>query len=153
MKDDIREVLNKFLLQVKRNDHETSNFPSFYSSLKLKVGFGFGNEAKIPWITFLGKDQEPQNGIFSVYYFYKKHQKLILAYGISETNPPQKNWSLSSENQSIQDRFKEIGITPYKYGSSYVYAIYDTNRDLDWNKIRMDLETIITQYKKLLPVR
>ena len=44
--DNIREVLNRFLHQVKRNDHETKNFPSFYSGLKLKVGFGFGNEER-----------------------------------------------------------------------------------------------------------
>ena len=151
--DNIREVLNKFLQQVKRNDHETKNFPSFYSNLKLKVGFGFGNEARIPWITFLGRDQEPQNGIFPVYYFFKEHQKLILAYGISETNQPRKNWSLSSEIKSVSEYFYELGIAPYKYGSSYVHAVYDTNKDLDWNEIRLDLENIISKYKTIVPAK
>lgn len=153
MKDDIREVLNKFLLQVKRNDHETKNFPSFYSGLKLKVGFGQGKEAKIPWITFLGRDQVPKKGIFPVYYFFKEYQKLILAYGISEENIPQKKWSVSSDVKTVSEFFIELGIIPDHYRFSYIHTVYNTDQELEWNKIKTDLEEIINDYKKILPAR
>ena len=93
MKEDIKEILSSFFKQSSTDNLSSKHFPPFYSGLKLKVGFGKGNAAKISWITFLGKDQKPQNGIFPVYYFFKEHHKLILAYGISETNIPNRNCS------------------------------------------------------------
>jgi 5-methylcytosine-specific restriction protein B len=150
MREDIKEILSSFLAQVEKDNQTTNHFPSFYSGLQLKVGFGFGRTAKIPWITFLGKGQTPQDGIFPVYYFFKEHHKLILAYGISETNIPTKNWFVAPGTKTVAKYFNSFGIKPHKYGLSYVYEVYSTYKDLDWDKIQLDLDTLIDQYKKIL---
>lgn len=150
MKEDIKEILSSFFEQSKTDNITANHFPSYCSELKLKVGFGKGNVAKIPWITFLGKRQKPQNGIFPVYYFYKEHQKLILAYGISETEKPQRTWEVNSETETIAKYFNRFGITPYKYGLSYVYKVYDINENMDWNKIEEDLQALIKKYKHVI---
>ncbi len=150
MKEDIKEILTIFLKQVEDDDHSTSHYPPFYSGLELKVGFGFGNTAKIPWIAFLGAGQTPQEGIFPVFYFFKEHHKLILAYGISETKRSKKSWRAPLGVKTIAQYFKSFGITPHKYGLSYVYAVYSTFKDFDWGKIQLDLDTLIAQYKKIL---
>jgi 5-methylcytosine-specific restriction protein B len=150
MQEDLKEILVSFFAQSATGNLSPSHFPSFYSGLKLKVGFGVGRIAKISWITFLGKDQEPQDGIFPVYYFFKEHYKLILAYGISETNTPRRNWIIEPGTKTVVEYFKTIGITPYKYGSSYVYQIYDTIHDLKWKKMEMDLDNLLEKYKQIL---
>lgn len=150
MREDIKEILKTFLDQVERSDHRTNHYPISYSGLNLKVGFGFGKTAKIPWITFLGKDQSPQNGIFPVYYFFRGNHKLILAYGISETNIPKKKWNIPPNTKTVEKYFQGLRIAPYKYHHSYVYEVYDTYEDLDWNKIELDLETLINKYKQLV---
>ena len=150
MREDIKDILTNFFEQVKTDDHTTSNFPAVYSGLEMKVGYGFGRTAKIPWITFLGKEQSPQNGIFPVYYFFKEDHKLILAYGISETEKPNKNWLISPRAETVFNYFKQEGKEPHKYGLSYVYEVYDTNKDIDWNKIETDLQNLIAYYKLVM---
>jgi len=63
MREDIKDILRKFFEQVEEENHSTNHFPLFYHGLQLKVGFGFGNTAKIPWITFLGPGQTPQKNL------------------------------------------------------------------------------------------
>jgi 5-methylcytosine-specific restriction protein B len=118
--------------------------------LKLKVGFGIGNTAKIPWIAFLGAGQTPQEGIFPVYYFFKENHRMILAYGISEEKIPKLRWPVTPIMKTINTYFKERGLKPYKYGLSYVYKTYDVNKGLDWIKIEEDLNVLIGKYKTLL---
>ena len=153
MREDIKEILSSFFEQTKTDNLAANHFPLFYSSLKLKVGFGYGNVARIPWITFLGKGQKPQDGIFPVYYFFKEQNKLILAYGISETEKPHHNWSVDSGTKTVAQYFYKFGITPYKYGLSFVYEVYDTNSDLNWNQIKMDLATLIEKYKRIMQTK
>jgi len=153
MKEDIKEILSSFFEQTETHTLTANHFPPFYSGLKLKVGFGKGRAARIPWITFLDKGQKPQNGIFPVYYFFKIQKKLILAYGISETEKPQKNWSVDSETKTIAQYFNRFGISPYKYGLSYVYEVYDLSKTLDWNKIEIDLDALIEKYKKIMQTK
>jgi 5-methylcytosine-specific restriction protein B len=153
MREDIKEILTNFFEQVENDNQTTSNFPSLYAGLEMKVGFGYGRTAKIPWITFLGKDQSPQNGIFPVYYFFKDYNKLILAYGISETEKPNEMWLVSPRIETISDYFKEEGKEPHKYGLSYVYEVYDTNKDLDWKKIETDLQNLIAYYKLIMQTK
>ncbi len=150
MREDIRDILETFFLHVKNDIHSTNNFCRFYYGTKMKVGFGVGKTARIPWVTFLKDDQTPQDGIFPVYYFFKENHKLILAYGISETNIPQKKWLVPLGTKTVAQYFIRLGIKPYKYGSSYVYEVYDTNKEFDWDKIEIDLDTLIEKYKEIL---
>lgn len=150
MNEDIREILSAFLKQAKTSNLKTSHFPNTYSNLKLKVSFGQGNTARIPWASFLGNGQTTSNGFYPVYLYFKDYQKLILAYGISETNTPQLNWEINSNTQSINQYFFEKNIKPDRYGSSFVYEVYDLKKELNWNKIESDLSEIINKYKEIL---
>jgi len=150
MREDVKEILTTFFAQTKTDNLATSIYPPFYSGLKLKVGFGVGNVARIPWVAFLGKDQKVMNGIFPVYYFFKEHQRLILAYGISESEKPDKRWLVSPRIETVLIYFKKEGKEPNKYGLSYVYEAYDTNKELDWKKIETDLQNLIANYKLIM---
>ncbi|MEO6820663.1 MAG: hypothetical protein ABI204_13100, partial [Ginsengibacter sp.] len=94
-------------------------------------------------------DQKVTNGIFPVFYFFKENHKLILAYAISEAEIPKYKWLLSPRTETVSSYFKTLGIEPHKYDSSYIYEVYDTNKDLDWNKIEVDLNNLIAYYKLL----
>ncbi len=150
MQEDLQEILISFFARSATGNLSLNRFPHFYSGLKLKVGFGVGRIAKVSWITFLGKEQEPQNGIFPVYYFFKEHYKLVLAYGISETNTPKNKWVIDNGTETVTEYFKKLSITPHKYGSSYVYQVYDTTHDLNWKKMEMDLDILLEKYKQIL---
>jgi 5-methylcytosine-specific restriction protein B len=42
---------------------------------------------------FLGQDQKVSDRIYPVLLYYREAHVLILAYGISETNPPTVQWN------------------------------------------------------------
>jgi 5-methylcytosine-specific restriction protein B len=75
---------------------------------------------------------------------------MILAYGMSEENIPKLKWSITPIMKTINIYFKERGSKPYKYGLSYVYKTYDSNKELDWIKIEEDLNALINKYKLIL---
>jgi 5-methylcytosine-specific restriction protein B len=150
MKEEIKEILTTFLNQVEDNDRTTNHYPSFFSGLQLRVGFGIGKTAKIPWIAFLGHNQTPTDWIFPVFYYFKEYRRIILAYGISEENIPKLKWPITTITKTIYAYFKERGIKPHKYGLSYVFKTYDVNKELDWAKIEEDLSTLLNKYKAIL---
>ena len=150
MREDIKEILTKFFAQTETDNLATSHYTRFYSGLKLKAGFGVGRVAQIPWIAFLANEQKVMNGIFPVFYFFKEQHKLILAYGISEKEKPTKNWNAPSGTKTIMQYFRQFGIAPHAFGLSYVYEVYNTNLDLDYNKIESDLDNLIGYYKKIM---
>jgi 5-methylcytosine-specific restriction protein B len=150
MKENIKEILTIFLEQSITDNITTNQYPKEYFGLKLRLGFGRGKVAKISWVAFLEKDQTVQNGIFPVYYFFKKYHKLILAYGISETNIPKTKWNVAPNTKTIEKYFQSLRIFPYKYHASYVYDVYDTFNDFNWNKVESDLDNLIDRYKQLV---
>jgi 5-methylcytosine-specific restriction protein B len=150
MKEDIREILDNFLKQAKTDNLKTSDYPRYYSDLILKVSFGQGTPARIPWISFLGNNQKTSQGIYPVYHYHKKIDKLILAYGISETYKPKISWNLPKDSQKIKDYFESLGTKPERYGDSFVFNVYNTQSPLDWNQIENDLSQIIREYKEVL---
>jgi len=153
MQQDVKEVLRTFFEQVESGSHVTSHYPSSYSGLKLDVGFGIGKDANIPWVAFLGEQQTVQNGIFPAFYFFKAHHKLILACGVSETIKPKKIWFVPPNTKTVKQYFNELHINPYKYHYSYVYEIYSTYKDLDYDKIERDLGRLINRYKKIMQLK
>jgi 5-methylcytosine-specific restriction protein B len=82
--------LIKFLAQARTNDLGTTrnNYIQDYLGLKIRISFGMGAPANIPWISFLEGEQTTSKGIYPVYLFFKENELLVLAYGISVTNPP-----------------------------------------------------------------
>ncbi len=123
----------------------TAGFPSTYSGLKVKVSFGQGNWASITWIGFLTEGQAIQHGIYPVYLYYRDIDLLILAYGVSATNPPDVQWQIKNP-QTIGDYFKKNKINaPGKYNKSYVYKVYSGNAINE--SADNDLDNLIQTYK------
>lgn len=150
-KESFYPELIKFLEQSKTDNLKHAHYKKQHLGLKMKVSFGMAISAKIPWISFLGEGQETQNGIYPVYLLYKSKQKLILTYGISETNPPLTQWSFKNKKNTIAEYFNNNGLgQPERYGNSYVFKVYDVNSLPEKEVIENDLSQIISEYKNIL---
>ncbi|MAL23449.1 MAG: restriction endonuclease [Xanthomarina sp.] len=143
------EQLELFLKQAKTNNLKTKHFKSEYLDTTVKVSFGQGNTARIPWISFLKEPNTTSKGIYPVFLYYKEFDLLILAYGISETNEPEMVWENNSK-ETINEYFKRTyNQKPDRYGASYIFAVYDLNKELNKNKINQDLKQLISEYKSI----
>jgi 5-methylcytosine-specific restriction protein B len=119
-----------------------------YINLKIEASFGIGRANAIPWISFLGEGQTTSNGIYPVYLYFREKKLLILAYGISETHRPIKNWDLR-DPITIEAFFMKNNLgVPERYGSSFVYKTYRTDRELKKRAINSDLNNIIKIYNQ-----
>jgi len=122
-----------------------------YLDLKVEAKFGTGRASAIPWIAFLSEEDSVQNGIYPVYLYYKEKKIIILAYGISETNEPNRSWQLN-DVITINDYFlKNYNEGAAKYGNSYVFRAYNLNNKLEEVKVNEDLNDLIIIYKSTLP--
>ena len=93
-KDFLSELLKQFFAQANEGvSLVVKGYPDSYRGLTVRVSFGKGTVAKVPWIAFLGYGQENQNGIYPVFLYYKAEQLLVLARGISDTETPAKLWA------------------------------------------------------------
>ena len=147
------EQLIKFLAQSKSGELTTSGYISHYEDLKVKFGFGQGNQARITWIAFLGEEHTVANGIYPVYLFFKKNNLLILAYGVSETHRPAHDWSIPKLT-SINEYFKENTFEkPDRYGTSYVFKTYNTRDPIIPDQVNKDLDNLVQIYKKEISTR
>ena len=139
--------LKKFLDQANTNQLGTSEYISSFQGMTVRVSFGKGNQARIPWIAFLNGTDTVQEGIYPVYLYYKDKNLLILAYGISETSPPKRKWNISNE-KTIRQYFIENNLgKPERYGSSYLFKLYDTSKSISEDEINNDLNNLISFYK------
>jgi MoxR-like ATPase len=151
----IYNLLIKFIKQAENGVLTTKDYPKKFRNYEIKVGFGQGVPARIPWIAFLSKDQKVSKGIYPVYLYYKKFKKLILAYGISETNPSEINWQITGNLFTINEYFKkDIEGKPDRYGDSYVFKVYDVEKinNLEKEEIDYDLRKILSEYKDCLSI-
>ena len=90
--NNLTEILNSFIKQSNTNNLKTLDYPKSFLDLKMKTSFGQGNPARVSWIFFLAPEMRTSEGFYPVYLFYKKENKLILAYGISETSEAKSSW-------------------------------------------------------------
>jgi 5-methylcytosine-specific restriction protein B len=95
-----KNILDKFIVQAKSGDLKTSSFPKEYSDLRLRVSFGMGGPARVPWIAFVTTEMQVSKGYYPVYLYYKDLGTLVLAYGISETEEFSKTWPQEIINDS-----------------------------------------------------
>ena len=141
------ELIN-FIKQAKTNNLKTKHYTNRYRNTHVKVSFGQGVSARIPWISFLKEPNTTSNGIYPVYLFYKNLSKLILAYGISETNVPHYGWDIQNP-KTISEYFYENNLgKPDRYGASYIYKVYDIENLPSSEVIDNELDKLIEFYLK-----
>ena len=117
------KILTEFLLQAQKGDLKTASYPKQWDEMRLRVSFGMGAPARVPWIAFVAPEMQVSNGFYPVYLYYKDLKTLILAYGISETQEFSQTWPAEIMNSSttITAHFdKEVP----RYGDSFVFKSY-----------------------------
>ena len=143
------EELQNFLEQSKTDDLKYSKYLKKFLDLDVKVSFGQGGPANIPWISFLRDGMTTSKGIYPVYLYYKKEELLVLAYGISETNDPETQWPLEGL-KTIQSYFSENNLnTPFRYGKSFIYKVYNIKNGFNKSTINSDLFNLLNYYKSI----
>ena len=159
--NNLKEILGEFILQSQTDNLKWSAYPKEYLDLNMKVSFGQGVPARVSWISFLAPEMQTSNGFYPVYLFYKKENKLILAYGISETSEYPQTWP--SEVVNNYKKISEHIENPPRYGDSFLYKSYvpkvDSN-NVEFHKedsqkisnedLDKDLKFIINSYKKFV---
>ncbi|UMB60648.1 DUF4357 domain-containing protein [Lutibacter sp. A80] len=141
------EIVGKFLKQAKTTNLKTKSYPKIYSEFKVKVSFGAGNQAKIPWIALLKEPNEVTEGIYPVYLYFKSIEKLILAYGLSETTNPVAQWNIDNPVTITNFFYKNNLGKPDRYGSSFIYKVYDVNNLPDEMILNDELDMLLDFYK------
>ncbi len=116
------EFLSKFIIQAGENNLKTLEYPREFDNLKMKVSFGMGMAARVPWISFTAPGISASNGYFPVYLFYKEQNVLVLSYGISETSQYPVSWN--PEIRESHELISEVVPGAARYGDSYVFKIY-----------------------------
>lgn len=155
----VNSFFNHIVRFVKQSDAGalgSSGYPKVYSNTTTKFGFGQGNPARVPWISFTAFNQSVQEGIYPVYLYYKEQRLLILAYGLSATRPPRTKWILKQDNtQTVGEFFhsNRLGIPP-KYKESYVFKQYNLsqlqdNYGLTESSVINDLNELIGHYNEV----
>jgi 5-methylcytosine-specific restriction protein B len=149
-KSDFYQALQQFINQSQTDNLQKKGYPKTYKDLDVKVSFGAGNTAKVPWIAFLKNPNAVTYGIYPVFLYYKSDNILILAYGLSETDKPPYKWPNEEKLELVENWFiKNKNKTPDRYGTSYIKAIYDLTNELDPEKIQVDLDQLINEYISL----
>ena len=80
------EFLKSFIIQAQTDDLRTRDYPKQFLGLKMKVSFGMGMPAKVPWIAFLAPGMSVSGGYYPVYLYYKEQDKLIEQVILSTAN-------------------------------------------------------------------
>lgn len=119
-----------------------------------------GTATLIPWISFTGYNQKTSNGIYPVLLFYRNHNLLIAAYGISAENKPTESWSLhglKTLNQYFTERNLNQKRIEKKYNASFVHSVFPIHvidNKLDESSLNVDevfksLNDLCEEYKRL----
>ena len=155
---DITAELNKFILQANSDSLKTSEYSKVYNDLNMKVSFGQGVKARVPWISFTSDEMSTNNGYYPVFLYYRDLNILILAFGISETNEFPESWSY--ETTTGKQKISECINNPPRYGDSYVFKSYEIevknnsvlykqeNQEINPEALSNHLNEIINIYKK-----
>lgn len=153
-------ILRQFIVQSQAGDLKTSSYPKTWDDFHVKVSFGMGAPARIPWIAFLAPEMQVSKGFYPVYLYYKEQGTLVLSYGISETESFSQAWPLEVMNsaETIESFFNSP--VP-RYGDSFVFKAYkvDSNKKLIHNNtdtevtdvdLDADLSTLLEYYRKAI---
>lgn len=150
--NELADTLNRFLVQAEAGtDLGTPNYLGEYRGLKVKVSFGKGNFARIPWIAFLGEGQSVSQGIYPVLLLFKEEGQLLLCYGVSEENPAPTAWGKLDKAVTVKEWFLgRYNRQPDRYGASIVRASYDVTLSLPASDLQQELDQVIDIYERVL---
>jgi hypothetical protein len=154
------ELVKNYLLQARSGDLKTATYPKEWKGYRMKVSFGMGAAARVPWVAFTAPEITVSNGYFPVYLFYRDLGVLVLSYGISETNEFVDNWPLEITNNAETIKGYLGGAVP-RYGDSYVFKAYrveysdtevslidaDAGTAVGEAEVDADLDQILRQYQ------
>lgn len=121
-----------------------------YRGLRVTGKFGEGLASKVPWIGFLSYEQAISKGIYPVFLYFKDQGLLILAYGVSEINSPDRVWAGIEGRETIREYFLAHGLgTPWRYGSSFVQNVYHPKQGLEESQIQDDLDQVVDTFNSI----
>lgn len=115
--------LREFLEQSQTGNLKTAHYPKEFGTYRMKVSFGQGVAARVPWISFFPPGMSTSNGYYPVYLYYKDANKLVLSFGVSETNDFGRAWKPEILGDALQ--IKDALEHPPRYGESWVYKMYE----------------------------
>lgn len=102
-------------------------------------------------MAFLGAEQKVSEGIYPVLLYYRDAKVLILALGLSETNPSTKSWSNTSNLKTVSEFLRsEHGRDAERYGDSFVDIAFAVPDGLEIGKLSERLDSIIDRYERTL---
>lgn len=150
--DELPDLIERFLKQANEGEElGTQGYLTEYRGLRVRVSFGKGNFARIPWIAFLADGQSVPEGIYPVLLYFKERQLLLLCYGVSETHPPKLMWTVPQGTQTVLEFFmSRYGSPPERYRESLVSAMYDLQQPLVLTELQQALEDVIDSYEQVL---
>ena len=153
------EFLDEFVKQAGTNSLKTAHYPKDFDDLSMRVSFGMGSQARVPWTKIAAPDRPTTNGYYPVYLFYKEQNILVLSYGIGEHYDAE---SWNKEIHSSKTRIDDLIEKPFRYGNSYVSNHYEPRIEgdsvryftngVEVSKEHMtnDLRSIISDYRKCM---
>jgi len=153
------DFLKKFIKQTNTGSLKTKEYPNEFLDLRMRVSFGEGTLAKIPWISFR---KTVSDGYNPVYLFYKEQNILILAYGISETHIPETSWT--REIHDSKTKISNFIENPFRYGDSFVYKHYEPEikngdvifcrdgKEISDEELLQELKEIVNFFKECLNI-
>lgn len=158
----LSNVLTDFIIQANEGSLKTSKYPKEFLDLRMKVSFGMGMAARVPWISLTAPGMSASNGYFPVYLFYKEQNVLVLSYGLSETSEAAVNWT--TEIQESKPLIADSVPGAARYGTSYVHKLYvpnivgnavtflESGKEVGSDQLDKDLLEITDYYKKTLEI-
>jgi hypothetical protein len=158
----LKNLLTEFIIQANEGSLKTSKYQKDFLDLRMKVSFGMGMAARVPWISLTAPGMSASNGYFPVYLFYKEQNVLVLSYGISETSEAAINWT--TEIQESKPLIADSVPGAARYGTSYVHKLYvpnivgnsvtflESGKEVGSDQLDKDLLEITDYYKKTLEI-
>lgn len=161
----LKILLKDFISQTQTPSQETKKYKKQQiAGFKIDAGFGIGRPSRVPWLGFFADGQKAQRGIYPVCLYYKEHDLLIVAYGVSQTNPPVIDWRSAVRDKSLVAQYLQTkGIQgSYKdasgimYGASYVKSAFNhVTKDVltapnIFDDICSDLIALLDEYREAL---
>lgn len=146
------DILKRFLTQASTGSAlAVSGYPTEYRGLQVKVSFGKGVLARVPWIAFLGAGHVPTKGSYPVLLYYRKAGYVVVAYGVSETHDTAPFWRNLDSTPTIEQYLAtQAAMEPERYGDSYVAEAFSGDHLADVDQIAAAIDKVIDEYKPLL---